>query len=155
GHPAAFAAGLAYGLPFMLGFGVSEAIVMPVDHRHAVTPRSLLLSERAATIAQVIAIGLAAWIADLLTTWISDGLGNGFPSELGTSLLFGLTFSLAAGLAAGANSPWLRFVSAQGWFALHGRLPFQLLRFLEDAQRRGVLRHAGGTYQFRHVRLQD
>jgi hypothetical protein len=155
GHPILFAAGLAYGLPFMLGHGASEAIVMPADDRDSVTPKSLLHGERAATIAQVVAIGLAAWIADLLTTWLTGGLTGSIVVALGASLMFGLVFGLAAGLAAGVNSPWLRYQSAQGWFALRGRLPWQLMRFLEDAYRRGVLRQLGGTYQFRHARLQD
>ncbi|HEU5475286.1 MAG TPA: hypothetical protein VFV67_31975 [Actinophytocola sp.] len=155
GHPIALVAGLANGLPFMIGFGTSEAIVLPVDERHSVTPKSLLHGERAATIAQVLAIGLAAWIADLLTTWITNGLNGGLFRALGTSLVFAFIFSLAAGLAAGVNSPWLCFLSAQGWFALRGQLPWHLMRFLDDAHRRGVLRQVGGTYQFRHVRLQD
>jgi hypothetical protein len=150
-----FAAGLSYGLPFMLGFGTSEAIVMPVDDHHSVTPKSLLHGERAATVAQVLAIGLAASIADLLTTWIANGLNDGLLPEFGTSLVFGLTFSLAVGLASGVNSPWLRYLSAHGWLALRGQLPWHLMRFLDDAYRRGVLRQVGGTYQFRHVRLQD
>jgi hypothetical protein len=37
----------------------------------------------------------------------------------------------------------------------HDRAPARLLRFLEDAHRRGVLRQVGAVYQFRHARLQD
>jgi YVTN family beta-propeller protein len=33
------------------------------------------------------------------------------------------------------------------------QLPIRLLRFLEDAHRRGVLRQSGMTYEFRHARL--
>ena len=33
--------------------------------------------------------------------------------------------------------------------------PVRLMRFLEDAHERGVLRTAGPVYQFRHARLQD
>jgi hypothetical protein len=120
----------------MLGFGTSEAIVMPVDDHHSVTPKSLLHGERAATVAQVLAIGLAPSIADLLTTWIANGLNDGLLPELGTSLVFGLTFSLAFGLASGVNSPWLRYLSAHGWLALRGQLPWHLMRFLDDAYRR-------------------
>ncbi|OLF16372.1 hypothetical protein [Actinophytocola xanthii] len=155
GRPDYFAAGFAYAVPFMIGFGTSEAIVMPVDHQDSVTPASLLRGERAATIAQAMAMGLAAGIADLLTTWTTSGLRPELLPQLGSSLLFGLVFGLAAGLADGVNSPWLRYVAAQGWLALRGRLPWRLMRFLDDAHRRGVLRQVGGTYQFRHVRLQD
>jgi hypothetical protein len=33
--------------------------------------------------------------------------------------------------------------------------PVRLMRFLEDARERNVLRTAGPVYQFRHARLQD
>lgn len=36
-----------------------------------------------------------------------------------------------------------------------GRAPFRIIRFLEDARARQVLRMAGVSYQFRHGRLQD
>lgn len=35
------------------------------------------------------------------------------------------------------------------------RLPLRLMRFLEDAHRRGILRQSGGAYQFRHRLLQE
>jgi hypothetical protein len=38
---------------------------------------------------------------------------------------------------------------------LQGRLPRQLLTFLEDARSRGILRQAGTVYQFRHAMLQQ
>jgi hypothetical protein len=34
-------------------------------------------------------------------------------------------------------------------------MPWRLLRFLQDAQRRGILRQQGATHQFRHARLQQ
>ena len=35
------------------------------------------------------------------------------------------------------------------------RTPIRLMRFLEDARSRGILRTVGPVYQFRHARLQD
>jgi hypothetical protein len=35
------------------------------------------------------------------------------------------------------------------------RTPLRLVRFLEDARDRNVLRAVGPVYQFRHARLQD
>jgi len=43
---------------------------------------------------------------------------------------------------------------ARIWLALRHRLPWQLMAFLADAHRRGVLRQAGAVYQFRHIELQ-
>jgi hypothetical protein len=48
---------------------------------------------------------------------------------------------------------WLLLV--RFWLPLTGRLPWRTFEFLDDACRRGVLRRAGGVYQFRHARLQD
>jgi hypothetical protein len=143
GHITSLALGLAMGLPFMLGYGVSEAIVMAADDQKSTSPRSLLHGERAATIAQVVTFGLAASLADMLTTWLAHGLNAG------------LALGLAAGLATSIHSPWLRFLATQGRLAIRGQLPWNLMQFLDDAYRRGVLRQVGAVYQFRHARLQD
>jgi hypothetical protein len=50
---------------------------------------------------------------------------------------------------------WPRFAMARFWLAACGHLPWRLMRFLDDAHRRGVLRQVGAEYQFRHARLQD
>jgi hypothetical protein len=64
--------------------------------------------------------------------------------------------TIAAGLTAGLGrtasySVWPAFVQlAVGW-----RTPVRLMRFLDDAHHRNVLRAVGPSYQFRHARLQD
>ena len=63
---------------------------------------------------------------------------------------------VAAGLVLGMfySETWatsLAFIQlARRW-----ETPVRLMRFLEDAQERGVLRTVGPVYQFRHARLQD
>ncbi|MFF5185955.1 hypothetical protein ACFY30_19645 [Streptomyces sp. NPDC000345] len=59
------------------------------------------------------------------------------------------------GTSALALSAWGRLGTARIWLAVTGRAPWRLMRFLEDAHRRGVLRHSGALYEFRHVRLQE
>ena len=46
-------------------------------------------------------------------------------------------------------------VTAHLGLAARGWLPWRLWVFLEDGHRRGTLRQAGATWQFRHVVLQD
>ncbi|WP_433125363.1 NACHT domain-containing protein [Micromonospora sp. CA-240977] len=46
--------------------------------------------------------------------------------------------------------PWLRFAWVRLILASTGRSPFRLLRFLNDAHRRGVLKRTGAGYEFRH-----
>jgi NACHT domain len=110
----------------------------------------------------ILPLGLVALIA---------GPGTGF--VLGTAigrltrLVFGTADASAlggrAGLAAGLAfaavvlvviSAWPRWLVVCGSMALQRRLPWQLMAFLDDAHRRGVLRQAGAVYQFRHLELQ-
>lgn len=66
-------------------------------------------------------------------------------------LLPGILFAMFVVL----TRAWPRFVVARWWLALRGRLPWRLLAFLADARQREILRQSGGTYQFRHIRLQE
>ncbi|MFM9632799.1 WD40 repeat domain-containing protein [Streptomyces galilaeus] len=50
---------------------------------------------------------------------------------------------------------WPRFLLTRLVLAAQRRLPWHLMTFLADARRRQLLRQSGGTYQFRHVRLQE
>ncbi|MFC9250303.1 hypothetical protein [Amycolatopsis thailandensis] len=61
---------------------------------------------------------------------------------------YGLTFGLVSSKtwAAGLSLCQLRFT---------GSGPLRLIRFLDDACDRDVLRMAGPSYQFKHARLQD
>jgi hypothetical protein len=76
----------------------------------------------------------------------------------------GAMAGLAAGLAVAAGT-WLAaaLVLPLSWpvslafaqLAARGPTPARLMRFLEDARDRNVLRAIGPVYQFRHARLQD
>ncbi|HXL19229.1 MAG TPA: hypothetical protein VN961_17075, partial [Streptosporangiaceae bacterium] len=74
---------------------------------------------------------------------------------LTAGFMAGAMFGLAAGLTVVLSRAWGAFVLSRSWLALRGQLPPRLMRFLDDAHRRGVLRQVGGVYQFRHARLQD
>ena len=76
---------------------------------------------------------------------------------LGTGrIVVALAGALVAGLMGTVVTPqtWpasLAFVQ----LAIRGDSPVRMIRFLEDARKRGVLRTVGPVYQFRHARLQD
>jgi hypothetical protein len=74
---------------------------------------------------------------------------------LGLGLLAGAVFGLAIGLIATLSRPWGAFALSRTWLALRGQTPLRLNHFLTDAHKRGVLRQAGATYEFRHAQLQD
>jgi F0F1-type ATP synthase assembly protein I len=88
------------------------------------------------------------------------GLGTGLPIGLGlglpVGLLTGLGFGLIVGLLVALNTSqsWPAFL-ASVQIAIKWRTPVRLMRFLEDAHSRNVLRTVGPAYQFRHARLQD
>jgi hypothetical protein len=109
-----------------------------------------------------------------IKSWRNDlafGLGTGLlvgvvlgvvvPSgDFGVGFGYQLGIGLAAGLAAGivftlfSTRTWpasLAFVQ----LAFQWHTPPRLMRFLEDARQRNVLRIIGPVYQFRHARLQD
>ena len=72
------------------------------------------------------------------------GLGNG----LGTGLATGIVFMLFS------TRTWPTSL-AFAQLAVRWHTPPRLMRFLEDARQRSVLRIIGPVYQFRHARLQD
>jgi hypothetical protein len=146
GLVAALGAGLL--LIFMVGLmmGITEWLSSPADDTLAVTPQSVLTSDRAVTV-----------IRGLVILVISGSI-LGLPIRLtgGNGLAEGLAFGLWAGVLGGiVGTAWGSFVMARAFLAVRGRLPLRLMSFLNDAYNRGVLRMNGAAYQFRHARLQD
>jgi hypothetical protein len=96
--------------------------------------------------------GLAAGLGVGLVAGLGAGLGAGLKGGVVAGLLAGLMVGLVGGLAY--PKTWaasLAFVQlARRWHT-----PLHLMRFLEDARKRDVLRTVGPAYQFRHARLQD
>ncbi|GGY25102.1 NACHT and WD40 repeat domain-containing protein [Streptomyces djakartensis] len=91
---------------------------------------------------------LAGFLAD------PDGIEDSSWSPLvvaAMTVLPGLVFSILILL----TRAWPRFLLVRLVLAARGQLPLRLMGFLADAQRRGLLRQSGGTYQFRHIRLQE
>jgi hypothetical protein len=81
-------------------------------------------------------------IAGLAGGGVARGLGAGVVLELGL-------------LAWACSMAWWRASLAFAQLAVCWHTPVRLLRFLEDARGRNVLRTVGPFYQFRHARLQD
>ena len=108
----------------------------------------------AAVIVAAIVAGLAAGLAVWLAGEFRDGLIYGPESP------YVLLDWMALGLVAGSL---VGLVYLQAWssslafmqLAASDRTPVRLMRFLEDARSRSVLRTVGPIYQFRHARLQD
>ncbi|MFF5185662.1 NACHT domain-containing protein [Streptomyces sp. NPDC000345] len=67
---------------------------------------------------------------------------------------YGSIVGVGIGLATLLGSAWGSYQVSGAWYKLTGRLPWRLMRFLDDAHRLGVLRETGAVHQFRHARLQ-
>jgi len=99
-----------------------------------------------------------------LVVGIVGGLGLGLMVERLFGLKLGLTMGLAAGLTIGlvpcfvplsADSQVWPSALAAAQLAMRWHTPVRLMKFLDDARERNVLRTVGPVYQFRHARLQD
>jgi hypothetical protein len=104
--------------------------------------------------------GLAAGLLTAFTVGLVFGLPVGpprmswvgFGAVFRAGLPYGLAFGLLGGLLLTASYP-LSLASVQ--LAIRWRSPVRMMRFLNDAHSRNVLRVVGPSYQFRHARLQD
>ncbi|MFC3572350.1 NACHT domain-containing protein [Streptomyces yaanensis] len=145
-HPGAFAAQalLSFAAPAL----VMAVIAAPSDTVDAATPDELLRDERRTTLLTlgVVApmIGLGAGAHALLT-------GKG-PVDVTAASVKALT---GAVMVLVVLSEWSLWVVSKAWLALLGRVPWSLMEFLRDAYGQGLLMRYGGTYRFRHLRLQE
>ena len=137
--------GLVVGLVVGLGTGLTVLLGRPgIDD---VTPSDPLESwrrDRTYGLAYGLVLGLAGGVG------LGFGLGFGF--GLGTRLLFGLVVGLVFYLVYPVA--WPTALACLQLRIAHGT-PVRMIRFLEDARARNVLRTVGPLYQFRHARLQD
>ncbi|KJK46050.1 helix-turn-helix domain-containing protein [Streptomyces sp. NRRL F-4428] len=152
--------GLTFGSAAGLVFGLIAALEAPVDVTAAATPVSALASNRTTVGRQFLVLATALTVAIafggyLLVLLLQGSLGRlnwAMPDSLFIGSIGGLGGAGSYVLAFTAWGQW--FVFARVWLPLTGRLPWDLVAFLEDAYHRGVLRQTGAVYQFRHVRLQ-
>jgi hypothetical protein len=132
--------GLVATTAFILGGTFSVNVNTPVNNTDSASP-------------------VKAWRGD-----VASGLGYGlivgpafgFAFSLAGEPLLGLVWGLAGGLALGSLPTQASVVAAiQIYLAVRHRMPLRLIRFLEDARSRHLLRTVGPVYQFRHATLQD
>jgi len=157
GEIAALAAGVGIGagLAGALAAGLSRAAA---DDASPLTPRVSWRRDQAFGLAVGLMLGLG------LSFGVGLGLGLTFafgvegtpaPGQI-KGLVLVLVWLLVFGLVFGFMFPRTWTVSlAFAQLATRWHTPVRLLRFLDDARQRDVLRTVGPVYQFRHARLQD
>jgi hypothetical protein len=150
-----------------LGFGLVVGLVAGLTERKDTSSPSPVMSWRAdrsyalvVGLAVAVVVGLAVGLAAGLAAGIGAGLAEGLMAGLGVGIGVGLVAGPALGLAAGlvvvlANSQVWPSSVALAQLAMRWHTPLRLMKFLDDARERNVLRTIGSVYQFRHARLQD
>jgi hypothetical protein len=96
---------------------------------------------------------------EYLFAWLVVGASTGLIALLlGTLPSIALLFGVAASQIAQILWLWgqaqVSFRIASAWLALRRKLPWRLMRTLDDCHKYGLLRTAGPIYQFRHAELQ-
>lgn len=144
-------AGVAFGLPIAVLYGMTgtDPKARPAD------PGFLFRRDLRVGITFGLAYGVPA---SVIGWWLTDnglvGLALGVACALAAGLLYGPIWLLAlkgnrVGVVAFAH-----LAIAEAWFAPRHRLPWHVMHFLDDAHQLGVIRVAGGKYEFRHELLQ-
>jgi hypothetical protein len=97
-------------------------------------------------------LGLVVGLVVALLYGLGQSLSVGIAALIVGRIVAGLALGIAVGLVFPAT--WqFTLASIQLW--RRGETPARLLRFLEDARNRQILRTVGQVYQFRHAQLQD
>jgi hypothetical protein len=153
--------GFLVWLVFGLGTVLSTGLTRPeVTDTSPLTPLASWRRDKTSSLVAGLAGGLTAGLLLGLISGLVLGTESGSGIGLGSALVQGLSFGLAIGLPAGlmfglAHSETWAVSLAFVQLARRQRTPVRLMRFLEDARERQVLRTVGPVYQFRHARLQD
>jgi hypothetical protein len=139
---------LALRVMVAVALGLGAWLTIPPDRFSVPRPDRSLRGDVAST-----AVWLLAWAVafQLPLAYATVVMGKSVDASMVTTAL---SFGLGTGLGCVVNNASVLYAASLAWWALRGRLPWRLMRFLDDAHRRGVLRRTGTVYQFRHAHLQ-
>jgi hypothetical protein len=144
----AIVAAFFVGVPLTVFAWLFDQEIVPLDLASAESPPAALAADRRTGTAAGVTIGVAVGAA-------FGGLsGYGGAGAIGAALIGIAALAVAAVICSSVVAAWPLYAAIQAWHALRHELPWQLMSFLADAHRKGVLRQAGAVYQFRHVELQ-
>ncbi|MBO0804194.1 MAG: hypothetical protein J2P25_14110 [Nocardiopsaceae bacterium] len=145
---------LPIGVALVVGYTVGTVVffMRPLETLEGAGPLTLLAASRRTAVRGGLVVGIICGIGIGIVFRVFDGSDPTF--------MIVVIGAVAAGTAIGGGvlsttawGQWLVFCRL--WLPLTGKLPWRAHAFLEHAQRRGILRQAGGYYQFRHSRLRE
>ena len=153
GLTGAFPRALVLGLATTVIIGVPDATFNIVIHdrlsgrniSHSLSPLAAWRRSRGSELTSMLLLGFTVAVVLGIVTGVTFGLERGLAAGIFVAVVL-------AGLAGLSQVLWpIVFVQlARRWHT-----PVRLVRFLDDARERSVLRTVGSLYQFRHARLQD
>jgi hypothetical protein len=145
---------IGFGLWFIVALVQGLGVI--VDPAATAGPADLLRSDRATGLRQGLITGIFGAALIVTVLWEQFDLTYHLVSgALCWVLAWAFATLAATGMWIFPGMVWGPWLIARCWLALRNRLPWNLMAFLDDAHRRGVLRQSGGVYQFRHARLQQ
>ena len=140
-------------LPVGLIGGLLRWLSFPADVAQAINPSSTLRTDRNATIFRSVIISSLILITFVIGAPFTAHLVSRPALERIAEVV--ILLSMTTGLLTLTLTTWLRLQVARIWLSARGQLPFNVMRFLEEAHARDALRQVGAAYQFRHARLQE
>lgn len=143
--------GLILGLSGAAMILLTQMLGAPAPTASATTPRNLLRADRAVAL-------VGALLSVVLGVSLFTGISSGTPVKFSLYELFITLIPILLTtllLDPAGRSAWGIFLLVRAWHAVRCKTPWRLCKFLEDAHHLGVLRQVGGSYEFRHSRLQD
>lgn len=132
--------GAITGTVTLLGIYSVVALNGPVSEGESVSPRSSIRDDRRVFL-------VTGSVLSTLLTLTFAWLGT-FPVALLAGIINGF-------IAAMGISTYGWYTLARVTLALHQKIPWHIVEFLDDAYDRGVLRQSGPTYTFRHIALEE
>ncbi len=141
--------GLAHGL----GIGLTMGLLLgfrqpPTEATSPLNPKSVWHRE--------LRFGLVFGFLFGLVSGLTGGLVDSLVVGRDTGLVFGVTGGIVFGLGSGlvSSAIWAAAL-ANSQLQRRDEAPARMLKFLDDARDRHILRAVGSTYQFRDTRLKD
>ncbi|MEX5631766.1 NACHT domain-containing protein [Parafrankia sp. FMc2] len=148
--------GVAVGLVGGLGIVLTARPFFDSDPDvHAAPgPYQLLVDDRNSGLVGGVVLGCVSAVANGLVSAVLGGLGPVSTLVFVGGFATGLGACLVGGAGESWGWAWSRLAVARFWLAARREQPLCLVTFLAQAHDRGVLRQAGGVWEFRHASLQ-
>ncbi|WP_219152671.1 hypothetical protein [Amycolatopsis sp. TNS106] len=138
--------------PFLAASALNQILAVPTTGLDNLTSMTVWRSARRVTLIQV-AVATAAGAAGTLA--ICARMDAPAFATVTVTIAGAGIIGLLAGLLPGQHHAWPAYVTAVNKLARTGQLPRNLMRFLDDAHRLGLLRAVGPAYHFRHAELEE